>query len=80
MPTLTLKGLPDALYNQLKARAAAHRRSLNSEVLVCLEQAVAADPRDPQTILADIQALRSQLRVPPLTDDVLTAAKNEGRP
>jgi plasmid stability protein len=35
--TLTLKSIPDVLYERLKASAAAHRRSLNSEALVCLE-------------------------------------------
>ena len=38
MPTtLTLKNIPDALYGRLKETADAHRRSLNSEVIVCLE-------------------------------------------
>lgn len=38
MPTtLTLKNIPDEVYERLKASAAAHRRSLNSEAIVCLE-------------------------------------------
>ena len=38
MPTtLTLKNIPDEVYIRLKAAAASHRRSLNSEALVCLE-------------------------------------------
>jgi plasmid stability protein len=40
LPTLTIKGMPDALYECLKARAAQHRRSLNHEILVVLEQTV----------------------------------------
>ena len=41
MPTtLTLKNIPDAIYDRLKAAAQANRRSLNSEVLVCLESAL----------------------------------------
>lgn len=80
MPTLTLKSLPDALYHQLKARAAAHRRSLNSEILVCLEQAVAGPTIDAPAALARVDALRGRLRVPPVTDDVLAAARAAGRP
>lgn len=80
MPTLTLKSLPDELYHQLKARAAAHRRSLNSEILVCLEQAIAGAAGDAPTALARVDALRQRLRVPPLTDDVLAAARGTGRP
>jgi predicted nucleic acid-binding protein/plasmid stability protein len=38
MPTtLTLKNIPDEVYERLKMSAHAHRRSLNSEALVCLE-------------------------------------------
>ena len=43
MPTLTIKGMPDALYRRLKRRAAEHRRSLNGEILYCLEFATAAE-------------------------------------
>ena len=38
MPTsVTLKNIPDAVYERLKAAAELHRRSLNSEAIVCLE-------------------------------------------
>ena len=38
MPTtMTLKGIPDELYAQLKALAVVHHRSLNSEAIACLE-------------------------------------------
>ena len=38
MPTtLTLKNIPDALYERLKASAVLNRRSLNSEAIVHLE-------------------------------------------
>lgn len=80
MPTLTIKGLPDPLYRRLKQRAVAHRRSMNSEILVCLEQAVATEPADPRAVLARADALRQRLRVPRLTDARLRAAKAAGRP
>lgn len=80
MLTLTIKGIPDKVYRRLKKRAAANRRSLNSEVLVCLEQAVAAEPVDAAVILARADALRERLRTAPLTEARLRAAKNAGRP
>lgn len=80
MPTLTIKGIPDPLYQQLKARAAGHRRSLNSEVLVCLEQAVAAEVVDPRVALTRADAIRRNLNVPRLTAARLRAAKAVGRP
>jgi plasmid stability protein len=79
MPTLTIKGMPDPLYLRLKQRAAEHRRSLNSEILVALEQVVAAAPPDTQALLARADALRTALRVPRLTDARLRAAKVRGR-
>ncbi len=36
MATITVKNIPGDLYEHLKERAQAHRRSLNSEVIVCL--------------------------------------------
>ena len=35
--TITLKGVPDEVYAQLKASAEVHHRSLNSEAIACLE-------------------------------------------
>ena len=80
MPTLTIKGMPDDLYRRLKERAAAHRRSLNSEILVALEQAVSTPRADAETLLARADALRRTLRTPRLTEATLRAAKNSGRP
>ena len=79
MPTLTIKGMPDPLYLRLKERAAENRRSLNSEILVALEQVVAATPPDPRALLARVDAMRGKLRVSPLTDARLRAAKAQGR-
>lgn len=80
MPTLTIKGMPDGLYRRLKAQAAAHRRSLNSEILVALERAVATAPPDAAVLLRRVDALRSALKVPRLTEGRLRAAKSAGRP
>jgi hypothetical protein len=33
--TITLKNIPDEVYERLKASAEANRRSLNSEAIVC---------------------------------------------
>ena len=80
MPTLTIKGMPDALYRRLKDRAAANRRSLNSEILVALEQAIAGPAPDAEALLARADALRAKVRARPLTDAQLRTAKNSGRP
>ena len=79
MPTLTIKGLPDPLYRRLKQQAEAHRRSLNSEIIVCLERALGAARPDPRTWLAQARALRERLRGRPLSDRQLRAARKTGR-
>jgi len=41
MPTtLTLKNIPDEVYDRLKHSAEMNRRSMNSEAIVCLEAAL----------------------------------------
>ena len=80
MRTITIKGIPDPLYRRIKRRAAENRRSLNSEVIVCLEHSAPPRRIDPKAFLARVDALRKKLALPPLTDEMLRAAKNEGRP
>jgi antitoxin FitA len=40
MPSITVKNIPEDLYKRLKLRAAANHRSINSEIIVCIEQVV----------------------------------------
>ena len=80
MATLTIKNIPDELHEQLKQRAAQHRRSLNSEVIVCLEQVLGRAPLDPTAFLARVRARRQTMSRVYVTDEDLRAAKNEGRP
>jgi plasmid stability protein len=80
MPTMTIKGIPDDVYQRLKQSAAEHRRSLNSEVIVRLERSLGRTRADVTTVLSRIDALRKELSIPPLTEDFLRKAKSEGRP
>ncbi len=80
MPTLTIKGMPDDLYQALKERATRNRRSLNSEILMCIERSVAAHRVDPESFLARAADLRAELSGPPLTDELLKEAIDEARP
>lgn len=80
MRSLTIKGLPDDLYRLLKRRAAERRRSINSEVLVCLDRALRSRPIDPDAWLARADTLRERLRMPPWTAAALRHARSAGRP
>ena len=56
MPDVLIRDVPTHVVEALKARAAAHRRSLQGELLTVLEQAArAADPRSPQEIASAIR-------------------------
>jgi plasmid stability protein len=78
MATVTVKDLPDKLHRRLKARALQHRRSLNSEIIACLEAAALAEKLDPDTLLARAATLRSRV-AGHLTDGDLAALRNAGR-
>lgn len=80
MKSLTLRDIPEPLYRELKRRAAASRRSLNSEVLVCLERVLASQRLAPDAALARADAIREHIRLPWLTDEELRRARDEGRP
>lgn len=56
--TMTLKNIPDEIYERLKASAAIHRRSLNREAIVCLESVLLPERIPPQERLARARALR----------------------
>ncbi|MGH8555538.1 MAG: FitA-like ribbon-helix-helix domain-containing protein [Gammaproteobacteria bacterium] len=80
MKSLTLKNIPDLLYARIKKQAAEHHRSLNQEVITCLEQMTGSVPMDSMTILAEARALRRQSQGPLLTDERLMQLKTAGRP
>ena len=62
--TLTLKNIPDDVYRRLKLSAETHRRSLNSEAIVCLESALTPARLPPSERLARARALRNQRAFP----------------
>ena len=81
MPTtLTLKNIPDSVYERLKASAEAHRRSLNSEAIVCLEAVLAVSSVTPGARLARARQLRSELSAAEFPARELDSLKRQGRP
>ena len=80
MANLTIKNIPEPLVEKLKAQAAAHRRSLNHEVIRCLECAAESVPLDADSLLAKARAIRQTPAHTRLTDKSLKALKEHGRP
>jgi antitoxin FitA len=80
MVTITIKNIPDELYVRLKAHAKANRRSINSEIILCIERAVRSQQLDVDEMLASARILREKTRGYAISDDELEQAKDEGRP
>ena len=79
MTSLTIKNIPESLYERLKETAARNRRSMNSEVIHLLERTLGAHAVDPDALLPRVRAVRERGGAPYLTDDALRAARDEGR-
>jgi len=80
MATITVKNIPDDLYQALARSAAANRRSINSEVIVCIERAVRSRKVEPEAVLSRARRLREDSSGYVIEDDEFTAAKRAGRP
>ncbi len=80
MPTLTIKNIPENLYNQLKRHAEINRRSLNSEVILCIERVVHSHKVRPEEYLERARRLRKMTMGTPISDEEFDAAKAVGRP
>lgn len=81
MPTtLTLKNIPDAVYERLRASAEMHRRSLNSEAIVCLESVLLPTRMPPGERLARARELRATLPKGKFRARDIDAAKRQDRP
>lgn len=79
MANLTIKNIPEDLYQKLKQRAELNRRSMNAEVLVCLEETLIAPQIDVKALLPRIRELRAKSTRHLLTDEEIFRIKNEGR-
>ncbi len=79
MATLTIKNVPEPLVRRLKRQAGLHRRSLNLEVIHCLESAAQARPLDAESLLARARGARRTPVGVRLNDGLLRRLKTAGR-
>ena len=82
MPSLTIKNIPKEVLHQLRRSAAKNRRSINQEVIVCLERSFSHRPQriDGDVFLARARKLRKWTEGHPLTEEEIRTAIEEGRP
>ena len=80
MPTITLKNIPDPLYKKLKEAASLNHRSLNSEIIYCVERTLGTHKINVDEHLRIARQLRAKTANHLLTDRQLNKAIDNGRP
>jgi hypothetical protein len=79
-PCLFLTIVPIKLYKHLKKSAEIKRRSINSEIVVCIERALRSRRISPNEILSRARYLRAKTAGHPVAESEIVRAKAEGRP
>ncbi len=80
MVTITVKNIPEQVYERIKVRAAANHRSINGEILTILEQVVSLPPIDVEATLERAHKVRElTAKYTAVTADEIEKMINEGR-
>jgi len=80
MPTnITIRDIPDDIYEKLKRQAELHHRSINSEVIVYLKNIVQSRRREPGQIIARAKKLKQKAKGS-LSIEQIQEAIDQGRP
>ena len=79
MATVTVKNIPDELYGRLKTVAGINRRSINSQIIVIIENAVTSRRINPDEALENARRLRQLTAGHRISDEEFNQAKAEGR-
>jgi len=78
--TITLKNIPDELYDRLKEVAEVHHRSLNMEVIACLEHTLLPTRITVDERITRARSLRAGLPAGRVTPEEIQQAIEDGRP
>ncbi|MDZ7772295.1 MAG: Arc family DNA-binding protein [Balneolaceae bacterium] len=78
MPSITVKNIPEDIYGKVKEQAAAHHRSINSEIIACLVKSVTSTRPTPETIRQQARRARAIARGS-LSAEEIRKAIEEGR-
>ena len=80
MPNITVRDIPEGIYQKIKQEAIANKRSINSEILYGLEQNYGNSQQDKRVTLENVRRLRAKIKGKIyLTEAEIAKAKNEGR-
>ena len=79
MPSLTIKNIPDDLFERLKQEARREHRSLNKQIIACLERTLSQPPVDAGERLERAKQIRALTADIVLTAAEIQQAKGQGR-
>jgi plasmid stability protein len=80
MVNITVKNIPEEIYERIKLQAKANRRSVNSEIISIFEKAVPTrTPLDIKEILDRARKVRELTADYTITEDDINRWKREGR-
>lgn len=80
MPALTIKNVPQELYEKLKLSASVHHRSINSELISCLEAMLMPKRVTPDERITRARVLRQGIQTEAVSVADIADAIAQGRP
>ena len=80
MRNITVRDIPDSIYQAIKQNAIANKRSINAEILYGLEQNYQSMLQTKRQTIEELRCLRAKTEGKIyLTETEIAEAKNEGR-
>ena len=80
MASITIKNIPEELYEKLRFAATLNRRSINSEMINCLEKVLMPQKMTISERLQRAKWIRSKIDHENINPDDISKAISEGRP
>lgn len=79
--SITIKNIPNDIYESIKRKAALHHRSINNEIITIFEKETRSRKIDPNEYLTSVKEIIKKLKEKGvyLTQKELNKAKNYGR-
>lgn len=79
MATLTIKNVPERIYERIKIQAKNNHRSINGEIIFLLEQALSISPIDVEATLKRARKIRELTAHYVISADEIEKMIDEGR-
>lgn len=79
MPSITVKNIPQELYNKLKIAATLNHRSINNEMINCLESVLMPQRLTISEKLLRAKRIRNKINISKIDANDIKSAIEEGR-